>query len=622
MDKTQEESQSLVQFVKKSFDKSDEHMSQEFERLHKLYQLYRAVPDTAHYSIATRSQYVVPLIYKTVETVLPRIISVLFSASPPIQSRWRIHPGTPDAELKLRALDQWFEYQFDQKRLYWVVQAWIKESLIYGQSYLKVGWKKKLRTEKTTDYYADEEGLIKERVFDKTTTVEDTLDVQNVDIFDLYFSPEAHFPFPFETSKYVIHKSRMRKSQVLQRRDDGVYLKFEDSELSASSDQDSTMDKKQTDLARNTGDAPDNDDPMVDIYEYWEDERVITTANHSVLLRNEANPFGLPGKARRKPFVACVDNLVYGMLFQIGEAEPLEHTQIEISTLRRQRTDNNSLIINKMWLYNKDAEVDLEAFMLARPGGAIGARPGDGPLSNAVMPIEQHDISGASDQELSYLDKDGQEISGLLDYAVGSAPERRETATTVQLLQAAANARFDIKVRNYAQSMQELGYMMFERAKQLLVKKLPLRIPVMSPMGAQYVEVSRDTLPEYDAIDLVVPGSPGLLLKDARQQKLLQYFQSLLNVSPPAAVNMLMIALKEAEIDGIEPVLLQLQQSIPMLQQQQQLQMLQQQAETQAQMAPPISPDKPEMPERPEGAEQATQVNRSPVVLPFPQGSR
>lgn len=621
------EPQESVALVKKAFDRSEEFMSEEFERLHKLYQLYRAVPDTAHYNIATRSQYVVPLIYKTVETVLPRIISVLMSASPPIQSRWRINPSIPDAELKIRALDQWFEYLFDQKKLYWVIQAWVKESLIYGQSYLKVGWKKRTRTETAKDFYTDEGGIVKERQIEKITTVEDTLDVQNVDIFDLFFPPEAHFPFPFQTAKNVIHRSRKRKSLILEMRDDGQYLPFNDSDLSSSADE-TPQDQKQADLNRSTGERPDNDDPMITIYEYWENERVITTANHSVLLKDEPNPYGIPGKARQKPFVACLDNLVYGMLFQIGEAEPLEHTQIELSTLRRQRTDNNSLIINKMWLFNKDAEVDMEAMMLARPGGAVGARPGDRPLSDAIQPIQQQDISGASDHELQYLDKDGQEISGLLDYAVGNAPERRETATTVQLLQTAANARFDIKVRNYAQAMQDLGYMMFERAKQLLVKPLPLRIPMISSMGAQYVSIDKNFLPDFDAIDLVVPGSPGLLLKDARQQKLLQFYESLLKVSPPAAVSLLKIALKEAEVDGIEPALLQLDQVVPMLEQQQMLQMQQQEADAQAsmtqatQMTPPAKPAKPAMPQRPSGAEQSTQANEFPVMLPSPQADR
>jgi len=252
-----------------------------------------------------------------------------------------------------------------------------------------------------------------------------------------------------------------------------------------------------------------------------------------------------------------------GHLFQIGEAEPLEHTQIERSTLRRQRTDNNTLTINSGVVFNKDADFDIEAWTLARPGMAVGARPIDGSIQNAVMPIPRSPISGTSYQDDAALDKDSQEISGLLDYAVGNAPERRETATTVQLLQAAANARFDIKVRNFNSSFLELGHMMLERWHQLLTRPIPVAIPRKGQMGFDYVEIDRTVLPAYDSVDLVAPGSPGLLLKDARNQKLLQYYQSLVQnpmyqMNPAwqqAANQLLIIALKEAEIDGIEPVI-------------------------------------------------------------------
>lgn len=590
--------------VERAFKDAEEYQSQYFERLNDWYKLYRARTDQGMYNIVTRSQYVVPIIYKTVETILPRIMSVLFSASPPIQSKWRITPPEPDAASKLRLVDQTFEYLFDRQRLFWTVQGWIKDSLIYGQSYLKVGWKhRKQRVKKMVMEVVGEE--IVENEVEEDKIIQDEVDVQNVEMRDLYFARDAKFPDLFGSSKYVIHVIRKRLSELVAMRDAGIYKHFTEDELSPEYDENTPQQQKSQAIDRSEDTSYDRDpDPVVKVYEYWEDDRVITTANHRVLLRDEPNPFKIAGKVPKKPFVSCIDNIMPGELFQIGEAEPLEHNQVEMSTLRRQRTDNNSIIINKMFLFNKSADVDIEAMRLARPGGGVGADPPDGNLRNAIIPIEHGNINGASYQEQESLDKDSQDISGLLDYAVGSAPERRETATTVQLLQTAANQRFDLKVRNYSHSFVELAVMIYERLKQFQTQPIPIRIPVQGQLGFQYMEASRKTLPEMDSIDLSSAGSPAFLLKDARRQQMLQYLQMMQNlptVNPEAVHKFFVLTLKEAEIDGIETILQLLEQpTLTMM--------------PDAQAASGLPP----MPERPSG----NQVNEKPVSVPQPGPDR
>lgn len=545
--------------VKEAYRISEDFMSPWITKCNDFYSLYRADTGNNLYTTVTRSNYVVPVIYKAVETILPRIFSVLFSVHPPIQARYRYKGIDDPLDMKLRALDQLFEYFFDHYFGRQIIEGWIKDSLIYGQSYLKVGWKLKKRRGKR----------LKQRSFQKLISfgskqeyeefddiVEDRLDLTLVDVRDLFFSPEAQFPDPFGSAKYVIHRSRKRKSEVLKLRDSGVYGDFEDKMLNPDYEGESKDPKTQ--ITQNSG-TPENDkdDPMVTIYEYWEDERVITTANHSVLLRDEPNPFGLKGKARKKPFVACFDTFVPNELFQIGEAEPLKHNQVETSTLRRQKTDNNAVQINSGYVFHKDAEVDIESLKLSRSGMVVGVRPIDGNLTNAVMPIPRNPIS-VGDQDLQYLDKDAQDTSGLTDYATGATPERRETATTVQLLQSVANLRFDIKVRNYSQCFAELGYMMFERWKQFLTRPVHIKIPKNTGTGFEYVEITKDELPEFDEVDLNAPGNPGMLAKDARSQKLLQFYNAVMQnpaANPQASLQLLTLALKEAEIDGIENII-------------------------------------------------------------------
>jgi len=594
-----------VLLVESAFQDAEEHQSQYIERLDDYYKLYRAAPDQGMFNIVTRSQYVVPVIYKTVETILPRVMSVLFSASPPIQSRWRVTPPGGSPELELRKVDQLFEYIFDRKKLFWNVQAWVKDSLMYGQGYLKVGWKHRKQKVKKTVMDMDLDGQIVEQVVEVDKIVQDEVDIQNVELRDLFFSKDACFPHVFENAKYVIHRTYKRRSEVEAMRDAGIYNNFPDDALMTNKEVETARERRAQAIDRaDDGNYSRDEDPMVAIYEYWEDDRVITTAEHRVLLRDEPNPFRIPGRPPRKPFVACVDVLVPGELFQVGEAETLAHNQIEHSTLRRQRTDNNSIIINKMFLFNKSADVDIEAMRLARPGGGVGADPPDGNLRNAIVPIEQRDINGASYQEQQALDQDAQDTSGLLDYAVGSAPERRETATTVQLLQTAANQRFDLKIRNYAHSFIELAEMIYERVKQFQTMPIPIRVQVPGQLDPTFSEITKDSLPELDHIDLTSAGNPDLLMKDARNQKMLQYLQmmqSLPTVDPMAVHKFFVLVLKEAGIDGIEQILALLEQPTGLIM---------------PEMA--ASSGLPPMPDNPEGV----QANEKPLSVPQPGPNR
>lgn len=570
-----------IEKVREAFTRSEEFMAEQMDQYSRFYSLYRSERKNDVYRVVTRSQYVVPVCYKAVETILPRLLSVVFSVTPVIQARWRYAPAMSEGSQQLKNIDLLFDYYSDRDFFFEKIQSWLKNTLIYGQSYLKVGWKKVTKEKKSTKVMPSIDGnpleeeelstlppemqeLIETQEVEVTEEeiVEDHLDIQNVDILDLFFDPQAQFPDPFGTAKYVIHRTRKRKSDILALRDQGVYDEFDEEDLMPSSDEDTPGAKKALAAGRGFDDRGDPADPMITIYEYWEDDRVITTADHRVQLRDEENPFGLDENKKQKPFIALYDNLVPGELFQIGEVEPLEHTQVEISTLRRQRTDNNSLIINKMFLFDKDAEVDTESMELARPGGGVGVRTQGNPVSNVLQYIQQGDINGASYKEDEALNKDAQEISGLLDYAVGNAPERREAATTVQLLQTAANHRFDIKIRNISQCMQRLGYMMFERWKQFLTKPISVQVPG----EGGYVMIDRKQLPPFEQVDLTAPGSPGMLLKENRHQKIMQMYMGLMQnqmANPMAALQMFILALKESDLDGIEPIIQALQQPAP-----------------------------------------------------------
>lgn len=608
-----------VAMVERKFRLAKENQDNHFQRLRQIRQVYRAARDPSLYNVPTRAQYVIPLAFEKIEVALPRLISILFSTDPPIQSRWRVQRDATKEDDKLRVLDHLFGWNYNSnytQSWYWPVYGWLKEMLIYGQAYIKVGWKHRVRT-----WEEDQKslfGLGPTKKVERREILEDAVELQVPSIFNMYFSPDAKAPDIIGSASWIIEHIRVPKSRVLAGRGT-KYLDFDEDLLRAGSDEENTDGELDQDLERNAVDGHADEDPMVDLYEYWENDRVIVTANHSVKIRDEENPFGLKGKQKRKPYVAAIDYLVINELWQIGEVEMIKDLQNEITTLRRMRTDVNNLTINPMWLINRTADVNEAELGLSRPGGFVHAMPQNGSLSDAVQQLKVGATTGLSSEEFQLLLKDAERVTGQYDYSVGASPERKETMGAVQLLQSAANMRFDIKVRGAAHAFMEMNYMVFERWKQLLTKPHPLRIPIQGSTGFKYVPVTKDILPEYDDVDLVTTGDPAMLMKDARKQEIAQLYEMVNSselVMPPTKLKMLAIAAKSREIEGVDAIIQDLEMAQQMVPQQPGM-------EEMMGMGPEATPQagsvqQPQQPQRPGGAPRP--AGGSPQMqLPSPQ---
>jgi hypothetical protein len=508
--------------------------------------------------------------------------------------------------------------------LYWQTYAWVKDIAIYGQAYLKVGWKRKNGTLTKKKF-----SITKMKFQDKDEDVilADAVDVQNPNIFNMFFAPDAVAPDIFGTASWVIEKSRKPLSKILEGAKSGQYLKFDENALSGAGREGVVSEVLEQDLDRNAVSQDDQDDPMIDLYEYWEDNRLVLTANHCVKLRDEVNPFGLPGKLKRKPYICGFDYLIANELWQIGEVEMLRDLQNEMTTLRRMRTDVNNLTINPMWIINEQANVNEAELGLSRPGGYVHALPQNGSLADAVTQLRVGNTTSLSSEDFAMLKEDAKEITGQFDYSSGETPERRETASAVQMLQAAANMRYDIKVRSISHSFMDFNYMILERWKQLLTKPHPLQIPIVGGTGVKFVKVTRDMLPDPDEVDLVAQGDPSMLLKDARKQEIAQMYEIINNsqfVMPQTKLKAMIMVLKSRDLEGSEQLIQEIEQAQTMLPQQPSMNLLPpggpggQQGQGGPTPTPPVPPKGPQ----PQGAPAGAQIAQGAGVLPFPRPQR
>jgi len=134
--------------------------------------------------------------------------------------------------------------------------------------------------------------------------------------------------------------------------------------------------------------------------------------------------------------------VVGGRFVGISEVEPIRHLQYEINTLRSQRRDAATLALMRTFAYNETV-VDADDIVLG-PNMAI---PVSGDPREFLYPIPVPDLPASSYREEQAIVDDIQRTSGISDPVTGADVGASETATGVQLVQAAATMRIQNKAR-------------------------------------------------------------------------------------------------------------------------------------------------------------------------------
>ena len=103
-----------------------------------IYSLYRfwtnVEPEVA---LGERSNIFIPLAFSIVETKLPRVVQALLGLDPFFKVEGRQGKDQPNAKF----MSDVMRFQFnDELNAFYTLSMWWKEALIYGNSYMFVGW--------------------------------------------------------------------------------------------------------------------------------------------------------------------------------------------------------------------------------------------------------------------------------------------------------------------------------------------------------------------------------------------------------------------------------------------------------------------------------------------------
>jgi len=475
------------------------------------YDLYRGVLNSSTKSM-WQANIFVPYAFSTIETIVPRLVA----GRPQIDVMPREEGDADYARVQSYLID----FQWDQCDMDKMLPDIVRQMLIYGTSVVKVYWDKKVETvEEEVEVDPDFPELGSQKVEVEKTTKNQPV-VEMVDLYDFFWDPKGH---DIDSCGWVAHRTYRSYDYLLKMQKQGLYKNITLLEKDKTKPFKGETDKVTRTNALGTSDpqsvSGDSDkEANIELIEYWEDDRVVTIANRTVVIRDDKNPFG-HGK---KPFVKFVDQSVPKEFCGIGELEPIETLQKELNDMRNQRMDNASLILNRMWLVANGANVD-EDELVSDVGGIIHTDKIEG-----VQALYPPEIPNSSYREETLIKADIQQTTGITDYTKGVASDAlaNETATGISMMQEASNARIKLKMMNIEMGIRQIGELLTSLNKQFIDEETVIRI--IGEGSPQWLLVKPSEI--KDNFDLVVESAPRLLENDAiAKRQALELFQMFAN---------------------------------------------------------------------------------------------
>lgn len=519
--------EAILDRVLKDFEYSYNFQEQYFEAFRTIYKKYKSFVSTAELAQAQkdgRSKLFIPYSYMLVETVVPKLMLAMFESRPYART---IPLGVADNELRketAKKMNNLLEYYFMHKMEFIPKMAEVIKSVaLYGTAITKQSWE--YETRKVIKKQRKKIlGFELTKAFDDvlTETVEkDNPKFELIDLMHFYFDPAG---MCIKDQRYNIHEYWEDKHEILKKNElskneeypKGLYMNL-DKLSNMEQGGNVTGETKSTYMPSEVGiNEATNGKKGIHILEYWTDEWVVKVANRDTVIFIEPNPF----HHRRKPFVKWVFSTKPHEFYGEGCIEPIIDLQDELNLIRNQRIDNVSMALNKMWKIRRGSNIDTEQ-LISRPRGFIEVDEMDD-----IDEIEMRDVTQSGYNEETIVKQDMDLTTGVNDTQRGSSPERRETATTMNILAKAGSERFQLIV-------QLLGMGGFKEMVNQLIMLIKQYVDVPTEIiitGEDEAQLSTATVsPEEIQYDWDILGLATSLDNTANKEIRLQNLTNLYN---------------------------------------------------------------------------------------------
>jgi len=419
----------------------------------------------------------------------------------------------------------------------------IKDFLINGHGWLKVGWKFVEQERTLSD--TEREEMIDEAILEAETfamenaelaggvptdeeimmTLSDTMSVivedqpfvERVSPFDIYVDPEAtcmedaqwicqRIVRPLEEAKKdKRYKAAARKRLTA----DGIlYPMFQNRQM-----------QEQEEFLL--------DEDRVAIYEYYD----IADNTMSVFSQSGeeflVDPMPMP-YAYGQPFVMLRNYDVPDFFYPMGDLESIESLQLELDKTRTQLINARKRYARK-YLYHERSfgPEGREALESDQDGRLVPVVDENKPLQEVVVPMPQTPLSPEIYNTSAIIEEDINTVSGVSEYARGQMPEIRRTATEASIIADAGNARAADKLAIVELSIGQIARRVIQLMQQFMTGEQMARIAGKGGEDMFFTYTREDIVGEFDYT--VEGGSTQPINDTIRKQQAV----SLLNAMAP-----------------------------------------------------------------------------------------
>jgi hypothetical protein len=415
----------------------------------------------------TRSKIFVPIAFQLVEIATPKLISFLSDNG----RMFSVEAGDPAESGIADNIKNLVQDQLDQNQFNDTYESFVKQLLLYGTSYFYVDWKVKRewvweRIAKTTTT-VDEFGInhtdtqyVNEKSYKVT---ERRPNVTWLDILDV-FPQQDHSKVEDQYPGICVRRFMDKKE--FERMCDGDQPYFGNKEAVMATGTSNKFQESRQFRKVSRGESATGTSTDIELLEWWmkydldgdgiDEECHIVIANRSVVVRAVANPY----YHQKRPLIKVCFCKVPGEWYGVGLIEPVISLINQLTTVRRQRLDNITLILNRMWKVRASADID-PTKLVASPNGIVLVDQMDD-----IAPLEVNDVTQTSFQDANQILSDifaatvPQSITGSMDDmktgSIGIGAVRANIAQALEKFATAAKAIEDDGVKPVLNLMYQL----------------------------------------------------------------------------------------------------------------------------------------------------------------------
>ena len=451
---------------------------------------------------ALRDKVSVNLAYSSINVIEPSV-AVNF---PKITVSTRQAGGEGAAEVTEAMLNYWWKV-YDYRA---PIRRAVKDSLIIGHGWTKVGWKYAQKKVELTDEELDFE--IARRIAEADLmvearpemagqlpsdeeiaaqverhhyeTLEDRPTVERISPFDMFVSPEAT---SMDDARWIAQRYWLPLDEVRSRKQFSQTARKHVKPTLSFGTQSAHGDKQRqrSEEERRDSDATD----WVGMWEFYDlDEgkfAVWAEGSGDFLIRPKDMPYHLG-----HPFEKLGNHAVPDQFYEIGEIEATETLQQELNQTRSQMVQNRRRDQRKYLAKLDHLSVEGRAALVSDKDNDVVAVDADVDLNDVVRPLQFQPMSQEVWMMSEQITEDINSVTGISEYARGLSPSIRKTATEAAMIQDAQNARASDKLDMVERFIANNARKVLQLAQQFVSPETA--IPIAGPEAAQqWMELDR-----------------------------------------------------------------------------------------------------------------------------------